>query len=94
MKPGFGSAEYPHFDCAESGSTLRFMLPVAAAVGFPRGARFAGRGRLPQRPIAELIRPLAEHGASFSADRLPFTLTGRISGGRNSHFRAMSARSM
>ncbi|MGB4466068.1 MAG: 3-phosphoshikimate 1-carboxyvinyltransferase [Eubacteriales bacterium] len=81
VKPGFGSAEYPHFDCAESGSTLRFMLPVAAAMGFPRGARFAGRGRLPQRPIAELMRPLAEHGASFSADRLPFTLTGRISGG-------------
>lgn len=81
VKPGFGSAENPHFDCAESGSTLRFMLPVAAAVGFSRGARFAGRGRLPERPIAELMRPLTEHGAQFSADRLPFTLTGRMSGG-------------
>ena len=36
------------FDCGESGSTLRFLIPVAlAAVG---GGRFTGRGRLMERP--------------------------------------------
>ncbi|MBQ5887101.1 MAG: 3-phosphoshikimate 1-carboxyvinyltransferase, partial [Clostridia bacterium] len=31
-------------DCGESGSTLRFLLPVTAALGIP--ARFIRRGRL------------------------------------------------
>ena len=44
-------------DCAECGATLRFALPVAAALG--RTARFTGRGRLPERPIAPLVRALA-----------------------------------
>lgn len=36
-------------DCAESGSTLRFLIPIFAALGIP--ARFVGRGRLGQRPL-------------------------------------------
>ena len=36
-------------DCGESGSTLRFLIPVYAALGVP--ARFTGRGRLPARPL-------------------------------------------
>ncbi|MBR0141034.1 MAG: hypothetical protein IJM19_02165 [Ruminococcus sp.] len=36
-------------DCNESGSTLRFVIPVAAALGVK--SEFLGRGRLPQRPI-------------------------------------------
>ena len=36
-------------NCGESGSTLRFMIPVAAAGGVE--AVFNGRGRLPERPI-------------------------------------------
>ncbi|MFV0400246.1 MAG: 3-phosphoshikimate 1-carboxyvinyltransferase [Oscillospiraceae bacterium] len=47
-------------DCGESGSTLRFLLPVAAALGI--SATFTGRGRLPQRPIGDLADALAAHG--------------------------------
>lgn len=38
----------PTLDCGESGSTLRFMRPVAAALG--RHPRFVMRGRLASRP--------------------------------------------
>lgn len=39
----------PDLFCRESGSTLRFLLPVAAALGVE--ARFSGEGRLPERPL-------------------------------------------
>ena len=49
---GIGGKEYrgelPRLDCGESGSTLRFFLPIALAVA--GGAVFTGRGRLMQRP--------------------------------------------
>ena len=47
----------PHLDCGESGSTLRFLIPVALAV--TGGGIFTGRGRLlqrPQQPYADLFR--------------------------------------
>lgn len=48
--------ELPHFDCGESGSTLRFLIPIAlAAAG---GGVFTGRGRLmgrPQKPYFDLF---------------------------------------
>ena len=47
-------------DCGESGSTLRFLLPVAGALGID--ARFHMRGRLPERPIDPLDRALM-HGS-------------------------------
>ncbi|MFQ7103855.1 MAG: hypothetical protein ACLRQ4_01295 [Neglectibacter timonensis] len=40
--------ETAEIDCLESGSTLRFMIPVAAALGVK--TTFYGKGRLPQRP--------------------------------------------
>ncbi|MCL2107187.1 MAG: 3-phosphoshikimate 1-carboxyvinyltransferase [Oscillospiraceae bacterium] len=43
--------------CRESGSTLRFLLPVAAALG--REAVFTGEGRLPQRPLRPLLERLS-----------------------------------
>ncbi len=39
--------------CGESGSTLRFLLPVAAALGIP--ATFKGKGRLSSRPVDALL---------------------------------------
>ena len=71
--------ENPLLDCAESGSTFRFLLPVAAALC--EHARFTGSGRLPERPIGELLRVMQSHGVAFSAERLPFTTTGRLAGG-------------
>ena len=69
----------PMLDCGESGSTLRFLLPVAAALGC--GAVFTGRGRLPQRPLEPLLSELKKHCVIFDRDTLPFTLGGRLEGG-------------
>lgn len=70
---------FPRLDCGESGSTLRFILPVAAAAA--EGPSFTGTGRLPERPITGLSDALKAHGISFSSDQLPFTLSGQLSGG-------------
>ena len=66
-------------DCGESGSTLRFMLPVAAALG--ANCAFTGAGRLPERPNRILTDALNAHGAHTDHDLLPMRLTGRLSGG-------------
>ncbi|WP_105205125.1 3-phosphoshikimate 1-carboxyvinyltransferase [Neobittarella massiliensis] len=67
-------------DCGESGSTLRFFVPIAAALGVP--ATFTGRGRLPGRPIAELLQPMCQNGAETNyAGTLPCTVTGRLQSG-------------
>ena len=50
--------------CGESGSTLRFLLPVAAALGLE--AEFYMEGRLPQRPISPLDRQLMNHGVTLT----------------------------
>ena len=52
--------------CGESGSTLRFLLPVAAALG--ADAAFEMEGRLPQRPLAPLDEQLTAHGAKLSRE--------------------------
>jgi len=73
------AAENPLLDCGESGSTFRFLLPVAAALC--EHARFTGAGRLPERPIGELMRAMQAHGGRFSNERLPFETTGKLAGG-------------
>ena len=66
-------------DCGESGSTLRFLLPVAAALG--RKVTFDGKGRLPERPIGLLLEELEQHGCTVSSDKLPVELEGRLQAG-------------
>ncbi len=66
-------------DCGESGSTLRFLLPVACALG--REVSFVGRGRLPKRPLAELCGALREGGGEISADSLPLDVAGGLKAG-------------
>ena len=46
--------------CGESGSTLRFLLPVTGALGLD--AVFRREGRLAQRPLAPLDAELTAHG--------------------------------
>lgn len=55
--------ELPRFDCRESGSTIRFMIPVAMAL--KDEAVFAGSGKLPQRPLSPLMEEMERHGCSF-----------------------------
>lgn len=55
--------QLPEFDCCESGSTLRFLIPIALVVA--GGGIFRGQGRLmdrPQRPYRDLF---LEHGIRF-----------------------------
>ena len=66
-------------DCGESGSTLRFLLPVAAALG--RHTTFTGQGRLPERPIGILLEELAQHGCSVNGDSLPVEIDGQLESG-------------
>ncbi|MBR6534205.1 MAG: 3-phosphoshikimate 1-carboxyvinyltransferase [Clostridia bacterium] len=65
--------------CRESGSTLRFMLPVISAMGAE--VTVSGYGRLPERPIGELLFQLREHNGRFDEDKLPLTASGKLSGG-------------
>lgn len=71
----------PIADCIESGSTLRFMIPVAAALG--KTVKFVGRGKLPERPIGDYLRLLPEHGVKCDCTgTLPLTVSGKLTPGR------------
>ena len=70
-------------DCCESGSTLRFLIPVAAALGVE--AEFQGRGKLPERPITPFLDEFPKHGVNFEflGDKnLPCRIHGKLSGGK------------
>ncbi|MBQ6943752.1 MAG: 3-phosphoshikimate 1-carboxyvinyltransferase [Ruminococcus sp.] len=72
-----GTAE---IDCNESGSTLRFIMPVAAALGVK--SVFIGKGRLPQRPIDIYKRELKNHGITFHTEEMPYEISGVLTGGK------------
>ena len=68
-------------DCGESGTTLRLLVPVAAALGRP--AVFLGRGRLPLRPMRPYADAFAGSGAVLRfpddpAAFLPLAVSGRL----------------
>ncbi len=65
--------------CNESGSTLRFMLPIIPALGI--NASFDMRGRLPERPLSPLYEELTAHGARLSKQGSnPLLCEGELSG--------------
>ncbi len=73
--------EKAELDCFESGSTLRFLIPVAAAGGVE--TLFTGHGRLPQRPIGIYTDCLPEKGVCCRTNGgLPLTVSGRLKSGR------------
>ena len=69
----------PVLDCRESASTLRFLLPVAAAL-YDR-FELRGRGRLPLRPNGPLLNALRKNGCFFSSDSLPMRAEGKLRSG-------------
>lgn len=71
--------EKAEIDFYESGSTARFLLPIAAALGI--NATMVGRGRLPERPMKVLCDLLREHGVTVSSDNLPITISGKMTSG-------------
>lgn len=73
-------AELPVLDCCESGSTLRFFIPVALAVA--GGGVFAGRGRLMERPQQPYFDLFAEKGIDYTLENGTLTVRGRLEPGR------------
>jgi 3-phosphoshikimate 1-carboxyvinyltransferase len=73
----------PLIDCNESGSTLRFLIPVALAV--TGGGRFTGRGNLGARPLGPYLEIFARQGIECTrrteGGRLDMTLKGRLTPG-------------
>ncbi len=64
-------------DCGESGSTLRFLLPVVSALG--KNGVFTGGGRLPERPVTELREAMEAHGVRFSEQGVfPISTIGKL----------------
>ena len=67
-------------DCGESGSTLRFLLPVVCALGVE--TTIVMHGRLPERPLSPLWEELEAHGAKLSRPaKDAIAVSGRIGGG-------------
>lgn len=63
--------------CGASGSTLRFLLPVAAALGI--NTDFMPEDRLPERPLSPLYEELERHGISLSQQgAVPFNINGKL----------------
>lgn len=68
-------------DCGESGSTLRFMLPVACALGAE--ATFTGSTRLGERPLSPLAEELIAAGCELEGlGGFPLKASGRMRPGR------------
>jgi 3-phosphoshikimate 1-carboxyvinyltransferase len=66
-------------DCGESGSTLRFLIPVALAVA--GGGWFQGRGRLMERPQGPYETLFAEKGISFLRASDGLRVEGKLQSG-------------
>ena len=62
--PISGVPERAVLDCCESGSTLRFMLPIVGALGVD--AIFRMQGRLPSRPLSPLWEEMERMGCTLS----------------------------
>ncbi len=81
LHPGNGN----EIHCLESGNTLRFVTPVAAALGGEW--LFTGSGRLPERPMSVYQELLPQHGVSYcpleekAEKNLPLKLSGKLEPG-------------
>ncbi len=66
--------------CGESGSLLRFIIPVVSAMGIT--ATFTGEGRLPERPIGIYLDCLPKAGVKCTTKSgLPLTVQGQLKSG-------------
>ena len=65
--------------CGESGSTLRFMLPLAGVLG--RSVRLEMEGRLAERPMGPLEDELQRHGMTISREDGAICAEGQLEPG-------------
>ncbi len=81
VKPISKVPDYAKLPCRDSGSTLRFLLPVVGALGID--ARFLMEGRLPQRPLSPLWEEMERMGCCLSyPEENTLRCTGRLQAGK------------
>ena len=74
---GDASGEPVEINCIESGSTLRFIIPIACAAGI--NGRFIGEGTLVSRPIGLYSELLPQAGVEcISQGGLPLVCKGKL----------------
>lgn len=71
--------QLPHLDCGESGSTLRFLIPIALAVA--GGGVFTGQGRLMERPQKPYFDLFDTKGISYTLEHGVLTVQGQLPAG-------------
>ena len=76
---GFMKVDKPVLECRESGSTLRFFIPLALCLG--KTAILRGSRRLLERPLDVYEDLCSEYGFDFSKDEESVTLCGNLSSG-------------
>jgi len=78
---GFPQIVESTIDCRESGSTIRFLIPVALLAG--QEITFTGRGRLSQRPLDIYCRIFKNQGINYypNTGGLPITFSGKLKPG-------------
>ncbi|MCC8122456.1 MAG: 3-phosphoshikimate 1-carboxyvinyltransferase [Oscillospiraceae bacterium] len=69
----------PLLDCGESGSTLRFFIPLALALR--GGGVFVGHGRLMERPQQPYFDLFDRQGISYRQEGGRLTVAGRLHAG-------------
>lgn len=81
IKGSRGNIKNAEIDCNESGSTLRFLIPLALMLADK--SRFLGRGKLVERPLDIFYDIFDEKNIKYEnkAGKLPLTLRGKLKGG-------------
>ena len=74
------TAGLPYLDCGESGSTLRFLIPLAVTLN--NGGVFTGRGRLMERPQQPYFDIFDEKGISYEQKDGVLTIRGEWNAGK------------
>lgn len=78
MKTG-KKIENTHLNPNESGSTARFLLPVASVLC--KQFSMEGHGKLPERPFGPVCECMRENGAVISSDFIPLEVSGELKPG-------------
>ena len=65
--------------CGQSGSTLRFLIPLTVTLG--QGAVFTGEGRLMQRPLTVYEELFTQRGLKWNLEGNTLTVKGQLCGG-------------
>lgn len=71
--------ELVYCDCGESGSTLRFLIPIALALA--GGGYFVGEGQLMERPLGPYFDIFDEKGIFYERKDGALTVRGRLAPG-------------